>query len=616
MPTHTPDPAEVQRIARLRRTAAERSAGLRLEVSRGRLEVYNAGERLLADVRGAAYDRAQGRWELSLTLPTLRAVRQQLGLDRTQFARHCAPALLDWARVAGGAEQRVLDLHQRMSTGYRTDLPWHDAQANVSGWVDRAYRAVGCPEADPPYRPPFAHQQIMATVACELDGAALLCEMGTGKTRSAAEAAAHQLRQGAIDVLVVVCPQRVMPTWKRELAQWTVEWRPALMLEGTVVQRRAALAALAALQPAQRRAQTVIVNYDVLHLLAPAIEALCRSCRVGLIADEMHKVANANAKRTKALLRLAPRAAWRLGLTGTPVKGGAHDLWSQWYLVDLGLEFGANYVQFRREWVDENPYAHTITLREGSAEQIRARLARRGVRFLKEEAALYEGPMTDAQARAYREMEDTLVARLGPLREGQLSDEDVASAATQLTMILRLSQITSGFVKTEAGTIHRFEPNAKLLLIDEPVRDAIESGRSVILWAWYREDQDLLLRHFAAYRPVAIRGGQSLREHAAVESAFQREDTRLCIANQASGGSGITLTAASFALYYSQGYSLIDRIQSEDRCHRPGSERHTSITIADAVLSGTVDEVVREAIALKKSTAETLLALRRHLESA
>jgi SNF2 family DNA or RNA helicase len=66
-------------------------------------------------------------------------------------------------------------------------------------------------------------------------------------------------------------------------------------------------------------------------------------------------------------------------------------------------------------------------------------------------------------------------------------------------------------------------------------------------------------------------------------------------------------------VYYSQSYHLGHRLQSEDRCHRAGSERHEKVTYVDVVCRGTVDEIIAAALAGKKGMAEVVVDLREHL---
>jgi SNF2 family DNA or RNA helicase len=96
----------------------------------------------------------------------------------------------------------------------------------------------------------------------------------------------------------------------------------------------------------------------------------------------------------------------------------------------------------------------------------------------------------------------------------------------------------------------------------------------------------------------------------AAETAFRSGATRLLIGNPASAGVGLNLQAASLAVYFSQSYNLEHRAQSEDRCHRSGSEIHDSVTYVDLVCEDTIDEAVRNVLAGKMALAEAVVEIR------
>jgi hypothetical protein len=201
----------------------------------GRLYVSGTHARLLRELPGATMDeRRENTWQFSLTLQSLRAIRRKLSMTQQQMAAACTPEVLRWAKAAGEQERKILELHQRIAGGYRLDCEWNDARAESPA-------PDGAPEQYVYYdsngvrrwlnRIAYDHQKIMATVACELDGCAFLCEMGTGKTRAAIAAAQHLLREGKVDLVLVVCPKGVMNTWEREVRQWSR--LEAVQLRGT-----------------------------------------------------------------------------------------------------------------------------------------------------------------------------------------------------------------------------------------------------------------------------------------------------------------------------------------------------------------------------------------------
>ena len=69
---------------------------------------------------------------------------------------------------------------------------------------------------------------------------------------------------------------------------------------------------------------------------------------------------------------------------------------------------------------------------------------------------------------------------------------------------------------------------------------------------------------------------------------------RFLVGTPATGGYGLTLTAANTVIYYSNGYDLEKRLQSEDRAHRIGQKKN--VTYVDIIAEDTVDEKIVKAL--------------------
>jgi hypothetical protein len=634
-------------------TMAAALVHLKVTAAHGRLYVAGPSNALAQGIVGAAYNERRQAYELSLTLETLRELRRRTGYPYAAFTRFCTPDVIQWAERAARSQQSVAEAATKIAEGWRADLPWQDNRAGTLAppWAPLPQTEMalqrGDREADPyarvwKYRAPYDKQQIMAALGVLVDGTANLSQMGTGKTRSQCEVIAEKFRTGEIDVAIVVAPKGVVGTWAKEAPIWSdvlipfrLGSRPGRKTEETVTQRKAWLTEFRRDKMVENDPgypNLIIINYDVVYQLEDELTALMKTFKVGLFADEMHRLANPQAKVTKTFLRLAPLAAWRLGMTGTAMKDRTGEgIWSQWYFVDLGITFGANHVQYNREWMDENPWTHEKTPKEGALEQIGQRMALRSVRFLKTDCLdlppkTYLPPieveLTDAQWKAYHAMEDDLLAVLDEMDKSD--DPLMASATNQLSVITRLAQITSGFVPSDryrndtddgevfARQIHYFEPNPKLAALKELIDGQIDQ-QQIIVWAYFRPDHDRLMKELAPYNPLLLRGGMSPYEHERIEAAFQEGRNRLLIAQQQAGGEGKNLQAASLIAYYSQRYSVVQREQSEDRTHRGGSEIHEKISYVDLIAKGTIDHEIVSALEQKKSAAEVVLDLKRKL---
>lgn len=130
------------------------------------------------------------------------------------------------------------------------------------------------------------------------------------------------------------------------------------------------------------------------------------------------------------------------------------------------------------------------------------------------------------------------------------------------------------------------------------------SGQSVIIWCAYRHEVAALLAEI----PGAVEITGSMTEAAKWESvrAMQTGAARVMVGTASAGGTGITVTAASVVIYYSNGFKYTDRVQSEDRAHRPGQTR--TVTIYDIIAEGTVDESIEAALASKSDLAAWIRA--------
>ena len=181
-----------------------------------------------------------------------------------------------------------------------------------------------------------------------------------------------------------------------------------------------------------------------------------------------------------------------------------------------------------------------------------------------------------------------------------------ATTTTVLVQLLRLHQISCGFIPTDEGEVVQLENNRATELIS-----ALEeiSGK-VIIWANYRNDifllKDMLSKKYGANSLVTYFG--DTKEDERVEAVEQFQDAsspvRFFLGNTQTGGYGITLTSAQTVIYYSNNYDLEKRLQSEDRAHRIGQEN--SVTYLDLVCKATVDEKIIKALRNKISLAQAV----------
>jgi SNF2 family DNA or RNA helicase len=201
------------------------------------------------------------------------------------------------------------------------------------------------------------------------------------------------------------------------------------------------------------------------------------------------------------------------------------------------------------------------------------------------------------QRKIYTQMKETALAHL---------NGKVTSTMTVLTQLMRLHQITCGHFTADDGTTQEISNNRISELMN--VLDELE-GKAII-WANYQHDITNIIKEV-----VKVHGPGSIVDYYGLTPQDERQDNirkfqnddkcRFIVGTPATGGYGITLTAANTVIYYSNGYDLEKRLQSEDRAHRIGQKKN--VTYVDIIAEDTVDEKIVKALRDKINIASQVL---------
>lgn len=334
------------------------------------------------------------------------------------------------------------------------------------------------------------------------------------------------------------------------------------------------------------------------------------------LVDESTCIKNHKAKRTKAAIELGSKCKARRIATGSPVTNSPLDLFSQCAFLDKSLLGCGSYYAFK------NTYANIekIQNRQGqhyekilsykNLDKLSELLDKFSFRVTKKECLdlpdkVYmtrDVELTPEQEKIYREMYDYQFALL------QKGDEfKEMSAQVILTKFLRLHQVLCGSFVSDDGTVETI-PNNRV----SALRDVLEetSGK-VIIWATYLADiqaiSEMLSEMYGEDSYVTYFGATSSEDRTKAIELFQDENSpvRFFLGNVQTAGRGITLTAASTVIYYSNNFSLELRQQSEDRAHRLGQKN--KVTYVDLVVRGSLDEKIIKSLISKRNIANEVL---------
>jgi SNF2 family DNA or RNA helicase len=186
----------------------------------------------------------------------------------------------------------------------------------------------------------------------------------------------------------------------------------------------------------------------------------------------------------------------------------------------------------------------------------------------------------------------------------QLDDGDILSVH-ELAALVKMQQITSGFVKLPSGDIQYVAENNPRL---ETLLDVIEDiDGKIIIWARFREEIAAIVKALrdVGRKVVEYHGGIKPADREIAVDSLQKGDAGIFVGQAQSGGIGLTLTAAETTIYFSNDFNNETRLQSEDRNHRMGTINH--IRYIDLVATDSIDEKIASALQRKSQVASIVL---------
>lgn len=458
----------------------------------------------------------------------------------------------------------------------------------------------------------WKHQREAKLRAENLDYFGLFFEVGTGKTRTVIEMLEDKFFQnGRVLRTLIFTPLVVVENFKREIQKYGLMGKyAAYPLTGKMKDR------VHEFELHCEKPSIFITNYEALYHGGLMNKFLNWNPEV-FVTDEIHKLKDPKAKRTRAAQQISNLCKYRFGLSGTPILNSQLDLFSQIRILDHGKTFGDNFFIHRsRYFYDANASRRSNTSyfpcwlpRPSTNEELKEAIAPFTMSVKKSEAldlppflrkdVIVE--MGEAQNKAYKSMKKDFIAFL---------NDRACVAQLALTKALRLAQIVSGFIKledetSEFETVFSDVPRLKALshLLEE-----ITPNHKVIVWAAFKKNYQMISETCDILKiKYAMLHGETNNKQAEIDR-FQNDETcRVMIANPAAGGIGISLVSASYMIYYSKSFSLEHDLQSEARAHRGGSEIHDKVTRIDLVCPGTIDEIITNSLASKKQIGDAVI---------
>ena len=460
---------------------------------------------------------------------------------------------------------------------------------------------------------PYAHQLTALENSWHKEEFAYFMEMGTGKTKVLIDNLAMLYDKGKVDGALIIAPKGVVGTWyNQELPNHLADH-----IENVTVLWQANIN-----KKQQEKLDQLFKTGHELHILVMNVEALStdkgklfaakflRSHKSMLAIDESTTIKNPKAKRTKNILSLGDICKYRRIMTGSPVTRNPLDLYSQCEFLNPRLLQFTSYYAFRNRYAEmKTIHVHgrsvNVVHKFQNLKELSETLKPFSYRVLKQDCLdlpekVYikrEISLSPEQKKLYEQMKKQAIA--------VLNGKQVTSV-TVLTQLMRLQQITCGHFTADDGSIQPVKNNRLAELLD--VLEEVEG--KVIIWGHYQEDVknivNILTEKYGPGSVVSYYGLTPQEERQKNIKRFQANNgVRFLVGTPQTGGYGITLTEANTVIYYSNGYDLEKRMQSEDRAHRIGQTK--KVTYIDLIAEDTVDTKIVKSLRKKIDIASKVM---------
>jgi SNF2 family DNA or RNA helicase len=453
---------------------------------------------------------------------------------------------------------------------------------------------------------PYRHQVEAFDFACKMfglhgepvsQGVALLMEMGLGKSLTGIAVAGALYRSGRIKRMLVVAPLSILGVWQEEFGKFADFDYTLAVLSGNGTKKADTLRHMRGTP-----LQVAVVNYESAWRMEKELAAWDADL---IVADEGHKIKTHNIAASKAMHRLGAKARYRLLLTGTVITNKAIDVFSQYKFLNP-VVFGQSFYVFRNRYFDMVGYGnHTPVLKRSMEQDLMRRLHSIAFRATKVECLdlpettdiVRSMELEPAAMRVYRDLMKDSYAELG---KGEVTVTNI------LTRLLRLSQLTGGFIGDDEGNTPQRVSIAKQAALEDIVEDVLQEGKKLVIVARFVAEIKAIcgMLDKKGIRYSLIMGGVKDRDKQ-VEQFQKDPDIPVFVGQIATAGLGITLTAASTMVFYSLDYSMSNFEQTKARIHRVGQKHNCTYIFLMA--KGTVDEKVLAALKNKADLAKALV---------
>lgn len=428
----------------------------------------------------------------------------------------------------------------------------------------------------------YPHQRVAVSWILENEFGLLGDDMGLGKTLSILTAFEEAKYLQQADFLLVICPQSLVRNWKSETDYWFSRLK-TMTLSKTKAKRQRDLLKLSEYR---LKYDCLVLNFEIVRVedVFSGIMNLCKKREVFLCIDESQRAKNPASKTFQALKQIAKFTKKRFLLSGTPMPKDISDIWSQTYLLDQGERFGQSYYKWLSgigelgtkysQYAVKRFYPEEV---DKSIKRVQELLLRRKKeQVVNLPSKIFSSRTVELkgdQLKRYDMARKELLVRISQT-DGTTFEKEINNILEEYLRAVQIASNPRLVDESYDGEPAKFKELDRL--VDEIVK---EKDEKLVIWTNYRGNTDELCVRYKEFGVASFTGGISPKDRADIVNEFQDRESKLkiLVAIPAAGGVGITLTAASTAIYLDKTWNAEHWMQSIDRIHRIGQDRIVNI---------------------------------------
>ncbi len=316
-----------------------------------------------------------------------------------------------------------------------------------------------------------------------------------------------------------------------------------------------------------------------------------------IVIDELSSFKSWSAKRFKALLKVRPKVARIVGLTGTPSSNGLMDLWAEYRLLDFGERLGRYITRFRLKYFEPDKRSATVIfsykLLPGAEEEIYEAISditisMKAKDYLKMPDLIInevEVNLDNNERKTYETLRQEMVV--------QISEQEEIDAVNAASLSGKLLQMANGAVYDEDKRVLKIH-DKKLDALEDLIEQA--NGKPVLIAYWFKHDLERIKERFHVRE---ILNDEDIRD-------WNNGLIEVAVMHPASAGHGLNLqSGGSTMIWFGLTWSLELYEQANARLYRQGQKE--TVVIHHIITKGTIDEDVMAALKRKEKTQSALI---------